>query len=226
VETYPTKTSVFAADRRFIAFPESLAEWAPKLSQRHLHIHIGPGVWGGHDTVRRQGLKSDRLIQADGRREDVIRFQVEAMCTGRAGHLNRRVQQFASDAAPLARRSYGHLCNLELIGAGTKQGTAGDTLVLDIREEDPASGSQNGRLRVGQSLFVFRFEAEIARNPFFVEFSKCGLIAGLELTDCDPASGCGALTRLKHFSIPFGWMRLRPSTTNHKTQGEICPISE
>lgn len=47
------------------------------------------------------GLESDRLIQADGRREDVFRFQVEATCTGRTGRLYRGVKQFASDAASL-----------------------------------------------------------------------------------------------------------------------------
>jgi hypothetical protein len=94
-------------------------------------------------------LKSDRLIQANGGREDVIRFQVEAPCTGRTGRFYRGLKQFASNAAPLAGGSDGHLCNLELVCTGTKQATAADTIVLDVREEDPASASQNARLGIG-----------------------------------------------------------------------------
>jgi len=82
-----------------------------------------------------------------------------------------------------------HLGDLKLIRTGTEQAAAADNLVLDGREEDPAAGSQNARLRIGQSLLVFRLQAEVERNPFFVEFAKRGLIAGFEFPDRDRVIG-------------------------------------
>src|SRR5437868_4398096 len=86
-----------------------------ELNQNHLHVHIRPGVWRRHEPVRRDRLEADRMIQADGRGEDVVRLEVKAACTGGAGSFYHGQEQLAADAASLPHRSNGHLGNFELV---------------------------------------------------------------------------------------------------------------
>jgi hypothetical protein len=117
-------------------------------------------------------LESDRLVKADGGREDAIGFQVKASRTGGAGGSDHGFEQLAADAASAMCGRNGHLGNFEFVCASGEQRAAADTLAFADGKEDPAAGGQDAGLRIGERFLIFRFDTEVAGNPLFVEPAK------------------------------------------------------
>jgi hypothetical protein len=125
-----------------------------------------------------------RFIEADGRRQRVVGFQIEAGCAGSASLTNHGFEEAAADAGALARFGHRHLGHFKLAGSHGEQGAAAHGFAVADGQEDSAAAVQDEATGIVDHRRVFRLQGvEVAHDPFPVQPLEVRLVPRGEFAD-------------------------------------------